>query len=118
MLNTTIDAVRAIFRSDPHVRPRDRTAYLQALRLPPDQLNVLLRSAANAKTQPQAPAPPETRLIRRAEAARRLSVSLRAIDNWARAGILHKVKLPGRVRACGFRTDEIDAVIRGRESTT
>jgi hypothetical protein len=105
MLPTTHTALKSILAADPSVSVADRARLLALLRNGPER-----RDAVSA--------PPEPRLVRRAEAARRLSVSLRAIDNWARAGILRKVKLPGRVRACGFRADEIDAVIRGRESTT
>jgi predicted site-specific integrase-resolvase len=52
-------------------------------------------------------------LIRRADAARRLGCSLRALDNWARTGILSTVKLPGRVRAAGLRESDIARLIEG-----
>lgn len=101
MLDTTQDAVKAMLRADPSVTPTDRNRILTTL-----------RNHGKAEQQPN---PPESRLIRRAEAARRLGVSLRAVDNWARAGILSKVKLPGRVRCCGFRAADVDALIEGRE---
>jgi predicted DNA-binding transcriptional regulator AlpA len=58
-------------------------------------------------TQAQA----ESRLLRRHEVARRLSVSLRTVDNWARQGVLTKRKLPGRLRAAGFSSLEVDRLI-------
>lgn len=53
----------------------------------------------------------EARLLRRHEVARRLSVSLRTVDNWARQGLLTKRKLPGRLRAAGFSSVEVDRLI-------
>ena len=56
-------------------------------------------------------APVDVRLLRRHEVARRLSVSLRTVDNWAREGLLAKKRLPGRKRACGFNSVEVDKLI-------
>ena len=56
-------------------------------------------------------APIDVRLLRRHEVARRLSVSLRTVDNWAREGLLAKKRLPGRKRACGFNSVEVDKLI-------
>lgn len=53
----------------------------------------------------------EAQLLRRHEVARRLSVSLRTVDNWARQGLLTKRKLPGRLRAAGFSSVEVDRLI-------
>lgn len=55
--------------------------------------------------------PVDVRLLRRHEVARRLSVSLRTVDNWAREGLLAKKRLPGRKRACGFSSAEVDKLI-------
>ena len=60
---------------------------------------------------PAAPEPP--RLIRRAEAARILSRSTRAIDRLTVEGILHKIRLPGRSRAAGFCLSDIQALLKG-----
>ena len=103
MLDTTQDAVKAVLRADPSLTPTDRNRML-----------VLLRN--HGKATLATPAALEPRLIRRAEAARRMGCSLRAIDTWARAGILRKVKLPGRTRAAGFRERDLVAVIEGREA--
>lgn len=53
----------------------------------------------------------EVRLMRRHEVARRLSVSVRTVDNFARQGLLTKRKLPGRQRASGFSSVEVDRFI-------
>jgi putative DNA primase/helicase len=54
------------------------------------------------------------RSIRR-EAARRLDCSIRAVDHWARMGILKKVKISGRKRAVGFRETDITALIENNQ---
>ena len=55
----------------------------------------------------------EQRIIRRKEAARRLSCSVRLIDRLARQGILQRVKLPGRVHSAGYRLSEVEKLIGG-----
>lgn len=99
MLPTTLDATRALLKADPSLTPGDR-----------NRLLALLRN--NGKTETE-PTPTEPRIIRRAEAARRLGCSLRAVDNWTAAGILRKVTLPNRTRAAGFREADIAALIAG-----
>lgn len=100
MLETTRDAIRAILKSDPSLGLEDRHRIVQALR-------------NNCKApEEEKQVAPESRLIRRAEVARRMSVSLRAVDNWTKAGILQKVKLPGRVRHSGFRESDIESLIK------
>ncbi len=56
--------------------------------------------------------PPEC-LLRRKETARRLGVTQRAVDRLAAAGYLPRVRLPGRVRAVGFRESDVSAIIEG-----
>ena len=58
-------------------------------------------------------APGESRILRRHEVARRFGVSVRAIDNWAVEGILQRVRLPGRIRAVGFRLADVERLIAG-----
>jgi predicted DNA-binding transcriptional regulator AlpA len=99
MLDTTQDAVRAMLKADPSLTPADRGRILATLR-------------NHGKADPE-PTATEPRIIRRREAARRLGCSLRAVDNWTRAGILRKVRLPGRIRHCGFRESDIAALIAG-----
>lgn len=100
MLPTTIEATRAMLRADPSLTPNDR-----------NRLLALLRN--HGKADPEPTAERVERILRRAEAARRLGCSLRAIDTWARTGIIQKVRLPGRTRAAGFRECDIAALISG-----
>jgi predicted DNA-binding transcriptional regulator AlpA len=104
MLPTTIDAVRALLKADPTLTPAARTRVLAVLR-------------AYGKTEPTSDVRTEPRLLRRAEVARRLGCSLRAVDSWTRDGILEKVTLPGRVRAAGFRESDLSALIEGKGTT-
>jgi predicted DNA-binding transcriptional regulator AlpA len=53
--------------------------------------------------------PPDTtpRILRRAEVANRLSLSLRTVDKLP----IKKIKLPGRTRAAGFLESDINALL-------
>ena len=53
------------------------------------------------------------RILRRAEVAQRLSRSPRAVDYLAAAGVLRRVRLPGRSRAAGFLESDVSALIGG-----
>jgi hypothetical protein len=53
------------------------------------------------------------RILKRVETAARLSQSLRAVDRLAAQGALHRVRLPGRSRACGFRESEVAQLVGG-----
>ena len=102
MLPSTIDAVRAILKTDPSVPVCARAQLLAVLR----------NGSASWKDKPQNREP---RLVRRGEAARRLGVSLRTIDTWAAQGLLRKICLPNRVRSCGFASVDIDRLAIGKE---
>jgi hypothetical protein len=52
-------------------------------------------------------------IITRKETAHFLKNSLRTVDLLARQGILHRVKLPGRVRGCGFAMAEVHRLVEG-----
>jgi len=79
-----------------------------------DRLN-LVREFGLVKSEE--PTQSEPRLLRRAEVARRLSVSRRTVDAWARQGILTKKRLPGRVRACGFCSQDVDRLLSTAPAT-
>jgi hypothetical protein len=104
MLPTTIDAVRALLKTDPTLTPADRARLL-----------LIIKGYGKADSTPNVRTEP--RLLRRGEVARRLGCSLRAVDSWTREGILEKVILPGRVRAAGFRETDISALIEGKGRT-
>jgi hypothetical protein len=100
MLTTTIDAIRAVLRADPSVTPADRASLLS-----------IIRNHGKAVPVSQIALQTEVRILRRAEVARRLGCSPRTVDRIAREGILRKVTLPGRRRACGFRSSDLDRLI-------
>lgn len=101
MLATTTQIIRSALHADPSLNPRDRT-----------QILALLREKPNGTNPKPANEPP--RLIRRAEAARRLACSLRLIDRLAATGVLPKRRLPGRVRASGFLETDINALLEAK----
>ena len=100
MLSTTIDAIRAVLRADPSVTPADRASLLS-----------IIRNHGKAVSVSQIAPQTEMCILRRADVARRLGCSLRAVDRIAREGILRKVTFPGRKRACGFRSGDLDRLI-------
>jgi hypothetical protein len=99
MLPTTIEIIRSGLKGDPTLSPADRARLLALLR--------------NGTGAPKANAPPacEPRLVRRAEAARRLGCSLRLVDRLAQDGILPKRRLPNRQRAAGFLESDLNTLI-------
>jgi len=105
MLSTTLQAVRAVLTADPSVNLPFRNRLLSLMRQGPE----VLKSAATV--------PAEVRIIRRAQVARRMDRSMRSVDLLAKEGILRKIKLPGRSRACGFLESEIEGVIAGKVVT-
>src|SRR5262245_4340121 len=101
MLSTTLQIVRSALLADPSIAAPDRTRIL-----------AFVRNDA-AATKPETRTEGVVRIIRRAEAARRLSCSLRTIDKLASSGVLVKRKLPGRVRAAGFLESDVATLIAG-----
>ena len=51
------------------------------------------------------------RLIKRVEVARRLGLCPRSVDNLSADGALKPVRLPGRMRAVGFRESDVRALL-------
>jgi predicted DNA-binding transcriptional regulator AlpA len=91
---------------------------LSLARLAVNQLNHRERQALarelgimDERVAPATPIAANCRLLRRAEVAQRLAVSPRTVDNWARQGFLNKRRLPGRKRACGFNSAEVEKLI-------
>jgi hypothetical protein len=99
MLTTTLKAISSILETDPSIDPAARARMMTALK---DQ-GKADHGAGNAAAP--------TRLLRRGEVAKRMSVTTRAVDEWARTGILKRVHLPGRVRGAGFREADVQALI-------
>jgi hypothetical protein len=99
MLPSTLDILKSVLRSDPSLTPAERADVLARLREKPQ----------TPKVEPADGG--EVRIVRRAEAARRLSCSLRTVDSLAAGGALPRRKLPGRVRGSGFLASDVDALI-------
>jgi hypothetical protein len=102
MLSTTIDAIRAVLRMDPTVSTEQRMKIIFRLR--------------RGDQEPKVAAPREARLLRREVVAERLGCSLRTVDHLAAEGVLRKVTLPGRRRACGFLEAGVEALLTGGAS--
>ena len=103
MLDTTLTAFTAILKTDPSVSPAARSAILKNIR--------------NSGKTHEKPADPLNRplIIRRGDAAKLYGVSTRTIDKWAQEGLLTKVRLKDRKRSCGFKSDEIEGLIKASQ---
>jgi len=99
MQDTTYEVLKASLKADASISPARRAQILGAIRRGGEE-------AAPA-------APPTPRIMRRIEAARVLGRSLRAVDILAEQGILERVRLPGRVRAAGFRERDVFNLVQG-----
>lgn len=88
----------SVLRSDPSIPPAERSTLLARLKK---------KDVVNQGTKVTT----EVRILRRGEAARRLSCSVRTIDRLARTGALGRRKLPGRVRGAGFLASEVEALV-------
>ena len=107
MLSTTLIAVRSILTADPSVNTTERNYLVSLLRQgPPVDKKIVIPTV-----------PVTACLIRRGEVARRLSVSLRTVDNLAQSGALHKRTFPGRKRAGGFLESEVIVFLTGQGVT-
>jgi len=100
MLGTTVELLRAGLRADPTIPPAKRA-----------RLVAMLRNGDDDSWKSDAAPVVSQRCIRRDEAARLLSVSLRTVDKLAASRILKKLKLPGRTRSCGFLESDVLALI-------
>ena len=103
MLESNIEILRAVMAADPSITPADRRGML-----------ALLRGHGKTGTAPAAPTASAPRVVRRRESARLLGCSLRQVDNLGRTGVLRRIKLPNRVRACGFNIEDLESLIRSR----
>jgi hypothetical protein len=97
----TFEIVKAALRGDSTIAPDERTRLL-----------VVLKNGENKSST----ASSTPRLVRRAEAATRLSCSIRLIDKLAASGQLRKRTLPGRSRSCGFLESDLLHLLNGRET--
>ncbi len=100
MLPTTVDAVKALLKADPSLTPADRALILGKIR------NHGRLSADGPRTERQG-----VRILTRTEVAKRFDRSLRFVDKLATEGVLRRVTLPGRVRACGYREADVEGLL-------
>ncbi len=101
MLPTTRDAIRALLKADPSLTPTDRQAIVAA-------------ASGHGRKAIDAAVGGGPRLLRPRDAAKMLAVTTRSLSNYAAAGMLSPVKLPGRQRAAGYRYADVVALIEGR----
>jgi hypothetical protein len=104
LASTTLDIIRSALRSDPNTAPAERKRLLHLLQHGPPP------------PPPAEATPPEVRLVRRVEAARRLGCSVRMIDRLAAEGLLAKRRLPLRKRAAGILESDLVQLIQAREA--
>lgn len=104
MLPTTVDAVKALLKADPSVTPEDRARIVHVIR----------NNGAMTPTAPPKVAV-ERRVLARIEVARRFNRSVRFVDSLGKAGLLRRVKMPGRQRACGYMVEEVERLMLGGE---
>jgi predicted DNA-binding transcriptional regulator AlpA len=101
-LDTTIQAVVAILKSDPTFTAKSRNQFITVLRSG--------LTGERAETSPLRVA----RILKRHEAAARLGVSLRTLDKLSKEGALPKRVLPGRLRATGILETDLEILIAGK----
>jgi hypothetical protein len=99
MMTQTVEIIRAALKADPSLGASYRARLLATIRSGERPMAVERVTVA------------EPRLLRRAEAARRLGCSLRLVDRLAKDGALMKRKLPGRKRAAGILESDLLALI-------
>ncbi len=104
MLPTTLEAMKALLRADPALTPLDRQRIVATIRNHGKQPETSRTTVAIEK-----------RILNRRDVARRFNRSLRFVDKLAVQGVLRRVKLPGRRRACGFLAEEVERLMGGEQ---
>ena len=104
MFGTTMEAMRALLKADASLTPTDRARILTSI-----------RNHGKESETPRAVAVAETCIFTRTEVARRFNRSLRFVDDLAKAGALHRIRMPGRKRGCGFASEEVERLMAGEE---
>lgn len=95
MLQTTKQAVSAVLAADPSITPEDRKGFM-----------VLLANPGASKHE-------IPRVLSREECGRVLGVSVKRVDQLARAGYLKRVSAPGTKRAIGILETSLRAFVEG-----
>lgn len=97
MERSTFRAVQSLLTADETLTTRERRAIADAVR----------RHGKSAESEVPS-------IISRSKAAELLNRTTRSVDQLASEGILERVKLPGKVRGCGFRKSDVIALIEGK----
>lgn len=91
---STFEAVKSLIKTDGTLGSEER------------------REILNAVKNHGKPAKAETpHIVSRKQVAEILNRSPRSVDMLAAEGVIEKVKMPGRLRACGFRKSDIVSLI-------
>ena len=97
MMNAqTMTGCAALIRADDGLEPREKTRLIAQLKSRP-------KPEGHDRSGPL--------VAPRRVAASMLGRSLRFVDALARSGVLRRVKMPGRARACGIRADDLNRLI-------
>ena len=102
MIERTLDAVRAVLKTEPILTPADIA-----------QIVANIRNRGREVAPPRAAVVTEKRILTRRDVAQRFHRSPRFVDRLATEGIIHRVTLPGRKRTCGFLSEEVERVMGG-----
>ena len=103
VFETAMTAVKAVLRTVPTLTPADVA-----------EIVVDIRNRGRGIARPPAAATvKEKHILTRGDVAARFNRSVRYVDRLAVDGIIRRVKLPGRKRACGFLAEEVERVMVG-----
>ncbi len=102
MLSHTESVASAVFKADPTISPADCKKILE-----------FARSVGHPGAKPK-PEPPQ--ILTRKEVAETFHRTTRYVDQLAAQGILERVRMPGRVRSCGYRLADVIALIEAGAS--
>lgn len=97
MERSTFKAVQSLLTADETLTTRERRAIADAVR----------RHGESAERELPS-------IMSRRKTAELLNRTPRSVDQLASEGILERVKLPGKVRGCGFRKSDVVALIEGK----
>jgi hypothetical protein len=99
LTTSTLELVRAALKSDPTITPAERVKTLALLR----------NGHVTKQNLPASPKLPS--ILRPAQAAERLSRSVRAVHRLCEEGLLQKVKFKGRTRCAGITSASLEALV-------
>lgn len=97
-----VGAVSGILKTDTTITPKEIASYISGL-----------KQIGHPATSTTTEAPRRVEMLTRKQAGTLLCRTPRAVDLLAAQGYLTKIRMPGRVRHCGFRRSEVEALIAG-----